>query len=123
MCYLKKEMLESDVVVGVVVSMLVPEAAEHDQLEGDQDDLEELDEQLPGGLAPGDELPHGIHEEEDQVATEPLVGVVFDVAGADSGVVERRRLRNVDVSVARAHALVQEVPGNETVPIAAKTYR
>ena len=115
---LEKEVLESYIVVGVVVGVLVAEAAEDDELEGDQDDLEELDHELPGRLASGDELPHRIHEEEREVPTQTFVGVGLhldvDVAVAGGVVVERRRLRNVDVPVRGPHALVQEVPGNKS---------
>ena len=44
-------MLESDLVVGVVVCVRVPEVAEDDELQRHQDDLPKLDDQLPRSLA------------------------------------------------------------------------
>jgi hypothetical protein len=75
-------MLKSDLVVRVVVGMLVSEAAKDDQLEGDEDDLQELDHQLPRCQATRDELLDRVHEEKRQIASQTFVVVDDDV---DSG--------------------------------------
>ena len=57
-------MLHSYVAVGVEVCVSIAEVSEDHELCGDQDDFDELQDELPGGLPSRNEFLDRVHEKE-----------------------------------------------------------